>query len=288
MARDLAVVGTVSIACLAWFFYLGFFGDAGAALTLRRPQLLEIPALIIFECGPLVMLSVASWKSRTVRPFAFLALLCLVGVLCLDIRGYEGVWMAWRAGSVLLVCLFLMAAVGLQKWRPAALGALILLGSVTVLLDVYNAQDITNQELSAGDFRWTTLVRQDEAAALEWIRAETPTAAVVQWDSRAREPGEWALIPALAERRMAVGSPIFLLDQRKYRVRERRKVRPIFTAVDPAEAHRLAVESGIDYLFVGRRELDVRGERLRQLWDAPNQFEVSFTKGDATVFAVVH
>ena len=287
MARDLAAVGAVSAACLAWFFHLGFFGDAGAALTLRRPQLLEIPALLIFECGPLVLLSLASWKSRTVRPFAVLALLSFLAVLFLDIRGYEGVWMAWRAGSVLLVCLFLMAAVGLQKWRPAALGSLILFGSLTVLLDVYNAQDITNLELSAGGFRWTTMVRQDEVAALEWIRTETPTAAIVQWDTRAREPGEWALIPALAERRMAVGLPIFLLDQRKYRVRERRKVRPIFTSFDPTEAHRLAVESGIDYLFVGRRELDVRGERLRRLWDVPNRFKVSFAKGDATVFAVV-
>ena len=287
MARDLAVIGTVSATCLAWFFDLGFFGDAGAALTLRRPQLLEIPALIIFECGPLVLLSVASWKSRTVRPFAILGLMSFLAVLCLDIRGYEGVWMAWRAGSVLLICLFLMAAVGLQKWRPAALGLLILFGSLTALLDIYNAQDVTNQELSAGDFRWTTMVRRDEVAALEWIRAETPTAAVVQWDTRAREPGEWGLIPALAERRMAVGLPIFLLDQRKYRVRERRKVRPIFTSFDPVEAHRLAVESGIDYLFVGRRELDVRGERLRRLWDVPDRFKVSFAKGDATVFAVV-
>jgi hypothetical protein len=287
MARDLAGIGAVSIACLAWYFELGFFGGAGASLTWRWPRLLEIPALAVFECGPLLLLSLAAVATRRLRPVAGLAFLGFFAVLFLDSKDYEGVWMAWRAGSVLLVCLFLMSTAGLEKWRPAGLGALVLCGSLTTILDTYNAQDVTNLELSAGEFRWTTVVPQDEVDAFEWIRGETPLDSIVQWDTRAREPGEWALIPALAERRMVVGFPIFLLDERKYRVRERRRVRPIFTTLDPAEAHRLAVESGVDYLFVGRRELDVRGERLRALWAAPGLFRVSYSKGDATVFEVV-
>jgi len=90
----------------------------------------------------------------------------------------------------------------------------------------------------------------------------------------------------MAERRMAVGFPIFLLDLQKYRARERRQVRPIFTSGNPSEAHRLAVEAGIDYLFVGRRELEVRGERLRELWEAPELFEEVFSNRDVTVFEV--
>ena len=205
-------------------------------------------------------------------PLALLAGLALLAVLFLDLKGYEGVWMAWRAGSVLLVALALLAAPALSgRLRPFP-ALVILPAALTLFLDVYNAQDVTNRRLSAGAFRWTTVVSAEERDALEWLKRETPENAVVQWDVRARELGEWALVPALAERRMAVGFPIFLLDLQKYRARERRQVRPIFAAGDADEAHRLATELGIDYLFIGATELRTRGERLRELFEAPLLF----------------
>ena len=86
---------------------------------------------------------------------------------------------------------------------------------------------------------------------------------------------------------MAVGFPIFLLEGEKYRIRERRHVRPIFTSGDPIEAHRRAVVMGIDYLVVGRRELEVRGERVRGLWSARDGFEPVYESRDVTVFQVL-
>jgi hypothetical protein len=284
---DLAVLSAASLACLGWYFELGFFGDAGSALTLRWPQLPEIPALVVFECGPLLLLAAVALARPTTRPFSLLAGMALLAILFLDIRGYEGVWMAWRAGSVFLISLMLLAAAGVEKVPRKALVVVLVSASLTAALDLYNAQDIENRRVSRGDFRWTTVLRHTEAEALKWVRSETDPRAVVQWDVRARDLGEWAMIPAIGERRMAVGFPVFLLEPQKYRRRERRYVRPIFLLADPDEAHRRAREAGIDYLFIGRRELEVRGDGLRGLWEAPERFRKAYSNKDVTVFEVL-
>ena len=279
------IATATALVFLAWYVVLGFFGDAGAALTVRVPRALELPSVLMIDAGALFVLAVWRWRRR--RPFdvelAMLAALALVAVLFLDLRGYEGVWMAWRAGSVLLVALGLLAVRDL-RWVHAAILAPAVL---TIALDVYNASDVTNRRPSPGGFPWTTVVSADEHGALTWIRDETPTDAIVQWDVRARELGEWALVPALGERRMAVGFPIFLLDLQKYRVRERRHVRPIFNSGEAVEAHRLALELGIDYLVIGAQELRVRGERVRPLFEAEDRFRVVFESGPTTVLEVL-
>jgi hypothetical protein len=284
-------IAAPALALLAWYVVLGFFGDAGGALALRWPRLLELPAVLVVESGALFLLLLlrigASRFERRDFELAALSAVALVAVLFLDLEGYEGVWMAWRAGSVLLVTLALLAAPALGGRLRLIHAAVLLPALATTALDVFNAQDITNRSVSPGEFRWTTVVSSDEWEALDWIRRETPKTAVVQWDVRARELGEWAFLPALGERRMAVGSPIFLLDRGKYRVRERRHVRPIFAAASAEDAHRLALELGIDYLFVGARELQVRREGLRKLFEAKVLFRPVFTNGTVTVLEVL-
>ncbi len=282
----MATASTVtSLGFLAWYVNLGFFGEAGGALTLRSPKLLELPSILLIDCGALGLLA---WRhmQREIE-LVLLAALALVAVLFLDLRGYEGVWMAWRAGSVLLVALGLVAARALSG--PLSLTHAIILAPavLTVSLDVYNAADVTNRNPSPGGFPWTTVVPRAEREALDWIRRETPPDAVVQWDVRARELGEWALVPALGERRMAVGFPIFLLDLQKYRQRERRHARPIFNSGDAAEAHRKARELGIDYLVIGAAELRVRGERTRPLFEAEDRFRTVFESDGVAVLAVL-
>ena len=208
-----------------------------------------------------------------------------MAILFMDIGSYPGVWMAWRAGSILLTALFLMTAVTIGNRKRWALAIILIPALLTAVLDIYNAQDVTNRNFSRGTFRWTTIVDRSDRQALAWIRSNTSPEAVVQWDVRAREPGEWALIPALAERRMAVGFPIFLLDNRKYRKRERR-LRPIFVSRDPVRAHQLALEAGIDYLVIGTREVAVRGELVRKLWEAPELFREVYSNDGATIFQV--
>ncbi|HLE69644.1 MAG TPA: hypothetical protein VJH87_08185, partial [Vicinamibacteria bacterium] len=275
---------------LGGYVALGFFGDAGGSLSLRSAKWPEPFLVLLLDCGALCLLCFCRmWSSlrRFDREIAALAGLALLAVLFLDLKGYEGVWMAWRAGSVLLVALGFLAAPALGGTLGARHALAIAPAVLTALLDLVNAQDVSNRNVSPGEFRWTTVVSRDEWEALQWMRRETPEDSVVQWDVRARELGEWALLPAIAERRMAVGNPIFLLDLRKYRVRERREVRPIFTSGDPFVAHRLATDLGIDYLFLGSRELQMRGERLRRLFDSPALFRTVFANPGVTILAVV-
>jgi hypothetical protein len=286
MFRDLFIMAATALACLGWYFELGFFGEAGGALVPRLPRLAEMPALLLLEAGPLFLLALPALGERHARPIASLAAMALMAILFMDIGSYPGVWMAWRAGSILLVALMLMVAVTIGNRRPWTLAVVLLPAVLTFGLDIYNAQDVTNRDFSRGTFRWTTVVDRSDYQTLGWIRSKTPPEAIVQWDTRAREPGEWALIPALAERRMAVGFPIFLLDNQKYRRRERR-LRPIFVSPDVREAHRLAVEAGIDYLIIGSREVAVRGDRVRKLWEAPRLFRVAYSNDAATVFEVI-
>lgn len=275
---------------LGGYIALGFFGDASGSLALRSPKWPELFSLLALDCGALCLLClyrIPSGFRRFDRELLGLAVFSLLAVLFLDLEGYEGVWMAWRAGSVLLVSLGFLAAPALASGLRARHALTLAPAVATALLDIVNAQDVGNRSLSPGEFRWTTVVSGDEWEALQWIRAETPETSLVQWDVRARELGEWALLPAIAERRMAVGNPIFLLDLRKYRVRERREVRPIFTSGDPFDAHRHATGLGIDYLFLGSRELEARGERLRKLFESRALFRPVFSNSGVTILAVL-
>jgi hypothetical protein len=283
------LVATPALLLLGVYIAFGFFGAAGGALVLRTPKPLEIVSVLLLDCGALVLLVLLRARSsfpRFDRELLSLAGLALLAVLFLDVRGYEGVWMAWRAGSVLLLALGFLAMPALGTALRPAHALVILPALVTTGLDLVNAQDLQNRELSAGGFRWTTIVSRDEWEGLLWLRRSTPKEAVAQYDARAREPGDWALLPAIAERRMAAGSPLFLLDLRKYRARERREVRPIFTSGDAKDAHRRAVALGIDYLFLGPPELQTRGERVRSLFESPDLFPKVFSNRAVTILAV--
>jgi hypothetical protein len=49
----------------------------------------------------------------------------------------------------------------------------------------------------------------------------------------------------------------------------------------------LAREAGIDYLIIGSRELTLRGERVRKLWEAPELFREVYANRQATIFEVI-
>lgn len=280
------LVATVtSLGLLFWYFHLGFFGGASEALTFRVPMVLEFLSVILLDVGALFLILLTRRMSQIEFDWdlLLLATLSISTVLFVDVRGYEGVWMAWRAGSILLISLGLYALRNL-RWIHAFF---VVPALFTLLLDTYNAADVTNRTQSPGGFPWTTIVSPDEFETLAWIRREIDPEAVVQWDVKARQPGEWALIPALGERRMAVGFPIFLLELKKYRVRERRSLRPIFVSGDPVQAHLLARQLGIDYIIIGPQELHVRGERVRPLFEAKDRFRRVFERGEVTVLEVL-
>src|SRR6185503_17410645 len=89
--------------------------------------------------------------------------------------------------------------------------------------------------------------------AYAWIRENTPVNAVVQMDARSRERSTWSNIPSFAERRMAGGLPISLLNVPEYAELSER-IRAMYAAHNPMEAADLARHLRIDYVYVDEVE----------------------------------
>ena len=168
-------------------------------------------------------------------------------------------YIGFRAGQILQLALPGLAALFFSRmwstgsrWRVAAAAiALVLLaiGLPTTLIDTYNAQDIGNRRMGPG-FHWTVTLTPDEQAAHRWIREETPRDAIVQMDPTAHGRETWSQLPTFAERRMAAGRPISLIDIPDY-VERSRKAHRIYVDRNGETALQLARELGIDYIFIG-------------------------------------
>jgi hypothetical protein len=158
------------------------------------------------------------------------------------------------------------------------------LGLPTVLIDAYNASDISNRRMGPG-FPWTISVSAAEQEGAAWLRRSTPADAVVQMEPVRRGRTQWSFIPSFAQRRMGAGLPISLLPQPEYRDRSA-QARRIFTSASPAEAHRHAQQLGVDYVWLDGGDRKAFGGRVRCLDDAPEFFEPVFRNAEVTIFAV--
>jgi uncharacterized membrane protein len=140
--------------------------------------------------------------------------------------------------------------------RPpaVALGQLVLVtGLPTTVIDIYNAQDVTNLAQSPGGFRWTVTITAAQQEALNWIRSHTPRDAVVQAEPVVRGRETWSLIPTFAERRMSAGNAIPLLLIPEY-AEKSDQVRQIYASSDARQAWRIAKALRIDYLYADGTE----------------------------------
>jgi len=156
------------------------------------------------------------------------------------------------------------------------------------IIDLYSAQDVDFRERGPS-FRWTEVVTPDELEALEWIKTYTPPDALVQPDPiRAPErweSGTWAYMPAFGERRMTAGMPISMIPIAKYREASAR-VEQVFRAGDVNEAHRMARELKLEYLYIGPEESRVYPAIRSRLDTAPFWFQPVFRNGSVAVYRV--
>jgi hypothetical protein len=178
--------------------------------------------------------------------------------------------------------------------------ALVLLaGAPTTLIDAYNAQDVGNRHLSRdaervrvgpvpfdpdAEFHWTMIVTRQQQEAFDWIRANTPKDAVVQFEPTARGRETWGILPAFGERRMAAGHALPLLPtplsgERNARVRE------IFASNDAEGAWQTARALGIGYLYVDAIERTTY-PNVSKFDHASERFTPVFTNSGATIYAV--
>ena len=200
-------------------------------------------------------------------PAGLLVLICLA-VMHLVRLAVDDSWVGFRTGQIVLATLpvFAAAAFALPSAARKIAGtvalAAMLLGLPTTLVDLYNAQDITNRSQGPG-FPWTEVLDYEHVEAVDWLKRATPPTAVVQLDPTSRGETTWTVIPSFGERRMATSLPRTLVDDPAYHERSAR-VRRLFATTDPREASTIAHELHIDYIWVDGPERRAYPEGVRK------------------------
>lgn len=264
------------------------FGFLGAS----RQQ----PVFTLFlSLGPILVTGIAGLvaarglPSTPALPYAVLAFLSLFLMYFVRLS-VDQAWMAFRAGQMMIIALAALTArfIAASTARPRRLVAAVVVvlalicGGPTTFIDEYNAQDIHNLAMGPG-FPWTIVVTPQQQRAYAWIRGNTAAAAVVQMDARSRERSTWSNIPSFAERRMAGGLPISLLNIPEYAERSDR-IRTMYSTSNPGEAENIAHSLRIDYVYVDEVERRAYANGIR--FDGSQAFEKVFEDGPVAVYRV--
>jgi hypothetical protein len=264
------------------------FGFLGAS----RQQ----PIFTLFlSLGPILVAGVAGLVAARGLPFAPALPYAILGLLSLFLMYFvrlsvDQAWMAFRAGQMMIVALaalaarFIAASTAPSRRLVAAIVVVLALicGMPTTIIDEYNAQDIHNLAMGPG-FPWTIVVTPQQQRAYAWIRENTPTGAVVQMDARSRERATWSNIPSFAERRMAGGLPISLLNIPEYADRSDR-IRTMYSTSNPGEAENIARSLRIDYVYIDEVERRAYANGIR--FEGSPGFEKVFEDGPVAVYRV--
>jgi uncharacterized membrane protein len=254
------------------------------------------PVFTLFlSLGPILVTGVAGLIAANALPFSAAVPYAILAFLSLFLMYFvrlsvDQAWMAFRAGQMMIIALaaltarFIAASTTTSRTLGAAVvvGLALVCGTPTTIIDEYNAQDIHNLAMGPG-FPWTIVVTPQQQRAYAWVRENTPAAAVVQMDARSRERSTWSNIPAFAERRMAGGLPISLLNIPEYAERSDR-VRTMYSTSNPAEAENIAHSLRIDYVYVDEVERRAYPNGIR--FDGAKAFEKVFEDGPVAVYRV--
>jgi hypothetical protein len=261
------------------------------------------PAAIFLSFGPVLLVAcgglVTAAGRRALRRFFTVGLMlaiCTVFYFLVDVPDHQHVYVGWHVGKVAFVALTPLCAYALQEWWTmrdrrrttllAAAGVVALAALPTVLIDLYNTQDVTNRAEGPG-FRWTVLLSPGEVQGLSWISEHTYARARVQVEPAVRGRDTWAFVPAFAERRMSAGLPISMIPLAKYEEASE-EIRQLYQSTSAAQAHDLSVRHCIDYLVIGKPEREAY-PRLQPLIDASSGlFSSAFNNDALAVYLVLH
>ncbi len=249
------------------------------------------PAVIMGSLG-----AAAAWRRRLRDLLPFAAVLPVVWwfYFYVDIRDHQDVYVGWRVGHFTFMALipFIgVAFLAVREWRGAArvagaavLAVSVLVGLPTTIVDAFNTQDVV-LAVPEGGWNHSEFISRGEQDGLQWLRQHTPADAVVQVDTQTRAEGMWALIPAFAERRMAVGLPLSMVPLKKYQVGAHR-IHWLYHVDSAATAYELAVRFGIDYLVVGPPERLAHPGIEARLGATPDLLPLVFHNDALSIFGV--
>jgi hypothetical protein len=236
-----------------------------------------------------------SYRLEARAPIAALLLSALsIGLLYFVRLNVDTSWVGFRAGQMFLVAIPALIArgfiaPGFSRRIAIATAALALIaGAPTTMIDAYNAQDVTNfSESPIGP--WTVTITRDEHEGLEWLRTNTPAAAIVQMEPLVRARQTWSLIPSFAQRRMAAGQPISLLGGTtpgtEYAEKAER-VRTMYQTENVRQASEIARSLRIDYVWVDRVERTAYPSGAAKFEAAPQLFVPAFRNAEVSIYHV--
>jgi uncharacterized membrane protein len=173
---------------------------------------------------------------------------------------------------------------GVARWTMMGVAAVVAAAALpTVVIDIYNAQDVDNRAMGPG-FRWTVILTPTELEGLDWVKRETTASARVQIEPYSRDRDAY-YITAFGERRMSGGLPTGLIPIAKYETVSGR-IRDLYSAASGRDAHEKALALCVDYLMIGPPERG-RYPGLQPLVDSSPHFFAPVFRNDAlAIYAV--
>jgi len=262
---------------VAWSFWLNFG-----------------PVLLVASAG----LAVGVWQGRLARLVPILIALAVSTTFYffVDVPDVQNVYAGLNIGKMMFIALAPLCAIAIEGlwsrrgwagWTGLAVSALIAIVALpTVLIDVYNTQDIWNRRMGPG-FRWTVLLSPGEIEALAWIRTSTPHDARVQIEPQVRGRDTWAYVTAFGERRMAGGVPLGMVPLAKYEAISARIKSDIYESTSAPDVHERSLELCIDDLVVGEPERTAYPAFQPLLDASPHLFKRAFRNDALAVYEVL-
>ncbi len=277
--------------------------DAGGSIVMLGPNRMAFHNVLpgtLLSFGPMLIITgLAAWaiweaEHEDAVVFAALAAVCVSFYFYVDIRDHQDVYVGWRVGHLWFIASAALSAIVFQ-WmsglgRTARAVAYVVVGMAlvaalpTVLIDIYNTQDIDNRAQGPG-FAWTLILSPGEIEGVEWLRMHTRPSDLVQVDPVARGTGAWAYIPAFAERRMAAGLPISMVPLHKYETGSH-AMWWMFETSSAGAAHEMAARNGIAYLVVGDPERQAHPSVQARFDGAPEYLDPVFRNDAMVIYRV--
>ena len=261
---------------VAWTFWLNFG-----------------PVLMVAAAGFLIGL----WRGMLPRlvPLVIALAVSTVFYFLVDVPDVQNVYAGLNIGKLMFIALTPLCAIALDAfWSPggwirwttsATVAAIAVAALPTVLIDIYNTQDVWNRAMGPG-FRWTVILSPGEIEGLNWIRRSTAKDARVQVEPEIRGRDTWTWVTGFGERRMAGGIPLGMVPLAKYEKISAQIKKEIYQSTSAHEAYERSLDFCIDYLVIGGPERTAYAPFQKLVDESPDLFRPVFRNNALAVYAV--
>jgi hypothetical protein len=300
LAAAVPLAGALALGSLLQYVDTRSPGNPLVAFGVNRLATHRVWLTIFLNFGPVAIVAALGtlatiWRGVLPR---FLPVFITIGISAafytlVDVPDHQGVYVAWRASHLIFIALAALCGFALQecwergglaRWTMTPIAAVVAaLALPTVLIDIYNAQDVANRADGPG-FKWTVILTPGELAGLDWIQEHTSPASRVQNEPYSRNRDAY-YVTAFAERRMSGGLPTGLIPIKKYDEVSAR-IRKMYQAASAAEVHDQALELCVDYMMMGPPERAAYPALSTVLEGSPHLFAPAFRNGILDVYAV--